>query len=204
MKTRLAVIAMACFACSRAIAGDYILTIDGQKYEVTIGKPATVKLPNGDNIRLTLNKKAIVSFNSENFSFQHPGKLTPSQKDLGDGVSQTIMVSPLGTLVIVQEYTTIDPSRLVDMMLDELTKEEVKYGYHITKSPATRKLSSGAVLQGKMAVSKYRGHEYTRYVLCYKARDAGIMIVTQIEKGAPRDDRVMLETFWKSLQISMK
>lgn len=204
MKARLVIIAVACFLCSQAIAGDYVLTIDGKQSEVDIGEEAIIELPDGRNIRVTLEKKAIASFKLENLSFDHPSRLSPSRTDLGDGMFQTMMASPLGTLVLIQEYTTINPCSLIDMMLNELTKEETEYGYKITKSPSTRRLSNGAQLKGKMAVSKYRGDEYTRHVLCYEARDAGIMIITQLEKAAPQEDLTMVETFWKSLDISMK
>ena len=200
MKAQLAIIVVACLVCSQAIARDYVLTIDGKQYEVDIGKQAIIKLPDGRNIRVTLDKKAFGSFKSENFSFDYPSKLSPSRAELGDGVFQTLMISPHTTMVIIQEYTTMNPCGLIDMTLNEMIKEEGD----ITKSPSTRRLSSGAQLNGKMAVSKYGGDEYTRHVLCCEARDVHIIIVTMIKKAAPQEDLTMLETFWKSLEISMK
>jgi hypothetical protein len=104
MKAQLAIIVVACLVCSQAIAGDYVLTIDGKQYEVDIGKQAIINLPDGRNIRVTLDKKAIVSFKSENFSFEHPSKLSPSRTDLGNGVFQTMMASPLGTPLLASVY----------------------------------------------------------------------------------------------------
>ena len=205
MKTELAFLAVAAgLICGQASAGDYVLTIDGTQYELDLGRQATIKLPDGRTLGVTLDKKVIVSFKSEHFSFEHPSQFAPSQTDLGDGISQTMMASALGTVVIVQEYTTMNPSGLIDVVLNELTKEEVQYGYELSKSPSARKLASGAQLKGKVAVSKYKGEEYTRHVLGYESRDAGLLIITQVEKHAPPEDLAMLETFWKSLQISMK
>ena len=68
----------------------------------------------------------MITFKSENFSFEHPIRLSPSRTDLGGGVFQTMMASPLGTMVMIQEYTAINPSGLIDMMLNELTKEEAQ------------------------------------------------------------------------------
>ena len=205
MKARVtALIVVLGVICGQAGAADYTLTIDGKQYEVDIGKASTITLPDGRKIRVTLDKKATLFFKSENFSFEHPGRLSPARTDLGDGIFQTMMMSPMGTLIIIQEHTTMNPCGLTDMMLNELTKEEVEYGYEITKGPSSKRLSSGIELQGKTAVSKYKGDEYTRYVLCHEARDTGLMIVTQIEKAAPEEDLDMIEMFWKSLRISIK
>ena len=205
MKARVvALIAVLGVICGQAVAGDYTLTIEGKQYEVDIGKQSTITLPDGHTFRVTLDKKATLSFESENLSFKHPGRLSPARSDLGDGIFQTMMMSPMGTLVMIQEYTTMNPCGLIDMMLNELTKEEAEYGYEITRGRSSKKLSSGIELQGKTAVSKYKGDEYTRYVLCHEARDAGLMIVTQIEKAAPEEDLDMIEMFWKSLRVSMK
>lgn len=205
MKAQLTSIAVVtCLICGQANAGDYVLTIDGKPYEVDLGEKATLKLPDGHTLGVTLDKKTVVSFKSEHFSFEHPSRLAPSRSDLGDGIFQTMMASPLGTMVILQEYTTLNPSSLVDVMLNELTKEEADYGYKITRSPATKKLANGAQLNGKVAVSAYKDDEYTRHVLTYESRDEGIMIITQVEKAASQEDLAMMETFWKSLVISMK
>lgn len=201
---RTSIVVVACLTCGQANAGDYVLTIDGKPYEVDLGEKATIKLPDGRTLGVTLDKKVIVSFKSENFSFEHPSRLAPSRTDLGDGIFQTMMTSPLGTMVMLQEYTTLNPAPLVDVMLNELTKEEADYGYKITKSPSTRKLANGAQLKGKVAVSAYKDDEYTRHVLAYEARDAGVLIITQVEKDASQEDLAMVETFWKSLAISMK
>jgi len=203
-KTLLIGIAYVALACGYALAGNYVLTIDGKKYEIEVGKQKTVELSDGKKIQVTLEKKAIVSFIAGNFSFDHPSDVTPSRTDLGDGIHQTIMATPLGTLVLVQEYANMDPAALVDMMLNELTKEEKQYGYKITNSPAKIKLTSGKTLTGKKSIAIYRGEQTTRHVLCYSIRDAGVMIVTQVDKEAPPKDKSMVDSFWKTLKISLK
>ena len=203
-KSFLMSIACIVFACGHAIAGNYVLTIDGKTHEVDLDKQTTIKLSDGKKIQVTLEKKAIVSFGVDDFSFDHPSSVTPSRTDLGDGIHQTMMTTPLGTLVIVQEYANMDPSGLVDMMLNELTKEEKQYGYKITNSPAKIKLSSGKTLTGKKSIATYRGEQTTRHVLCYSLRDAGVMIVTQVAKDASPKDKSMIDTFWKTLKITQK
>jgi hypothetical protein len=187
-----------------AVAGNYILTIDGKKYEVDLDKKTTIMLFDGKKIQVSLEKKAIISFETKNFSFDHPGNITPSRKDVSDGIFQTTMTSPLGTLVLVQEYENIDPASTVDTMLNELTKEEKQYGYKITNSPAEVKLVGGKALKGKKSIAIYKGKETTRYVLCYSIRDGGVMVIIQINKDAPSEDRAMIDLFWRTFKLLLK
>ncbi len=206
MKTtavKIAAIAMGLWGTA-AFAGNYILTIDGKQYELDLGEPTTVTIRGDQKVQVKLEKKDVVVFETSTFAFSHPGSATPARTDLGDGVHQTMMASPTGSLVMIQEYSGLNPSGLVDLMLTELTKEEVQYGYEITKEQVSRTLADGRTVSGKRAISKYGAHEYERWVVCYGAKDAGIMIITQIEKGASRDDVAMLDLFWKTVTISLK
>ena len=204
MKLLLSAIMITFMLCGDAFAANYTLTIDGKGYDIDIGKQQVVKLADGRTLLITLNKKAIISFKSDNFSFDHPSIFSPSRTDLSNGIHQTMMASPLGTLVMVQEYTTMDPSGLVDMMLNELTKEEAQYGYKITKRLAAKTLTDGTKLAGKMAISAYKGTEYIRQVLCYQARDAGLLIVTQFEKANSLEERQIIDVFWSTLKVSLR
>lgn len=187
-----------------AIAGNYVLTIDGKPYEIDLGAPATVALQDGRRVQIALEKKDVAIFKTANFAFGHPSFVTPSRRDLGDGVFQTIMTTPSGSLIMVQEYAGIDPSGIVDFVLNALLKEEVQYGYDIKRSDASRKLADGTTISGRRALSRYKNDQYERNVLCHSARDSGITVITQVEKSAPREDLAMVELFWKTLTISVK
>lgn len=187
----------------QALAGNYILTIDGKEHELDLGKGASIELANGQEVQVFLEKKLIVEFTTDNFSFSHPNNVTPSRTALGNGIHQTMMATPSGTLVMVQEYAGMNPSGLTDLMLNELLKEEKKYGYTITKSPASKTLADGKTVTGKVAVSEYRTDRYERFVLCYDAHDAGILILTQAESAAPAQDLKMIDLFWKSMRVTM-
>lgn len=204
MKLRLAIVCMACLVCTPVIAGNYILNLDGHRYDLDLGKPATIRLPDGHRAHVRLVKKAILPYKWKDFSFEYPGKLSPISKDLGDGTYQTNIITPSGSVILIQEYTRTSPCFLVDRMLTELTKDEVKAGYKITRGLATQKLASGTLLKGRMAVSRSGDSEYTRHVLCYAGHGSGMLIVTQYEKSRPQEDRNMIDTFWRSLRIALK
>ncbi len=204
MNSRLIAAALLWLACGAALAGDYTLSIDGKPYDFELGRLQVIKLADGRSLTVSLNRKDVVTYTGAMFSFDHVSKLSPARKDLKHGVRQTMMISPLGTLILVQEYSSLDPTDLVDTMLNELTKEEAHYGYKITKSDVRRTLPGGTTLSGKAAASSYKDSEIIRQVFTSKSHDAGVLIITQIDKDAPPEDQQMLDLFWKSLSIAAK
>jgi hypothetical protein len=199
-KAIVAILAVASLS-SVALGGNYILTVDGKRYEIDLDASVRVPLEDGRSVTVELARKKVATFKTGAFSFDHPSDFAPARTDLGDGVHQTMMTTPSGTVVMIQEYDGMNPAGLVDFMLTELLKEEVQYGYKITKSEARKKLADGRTVSGKRAVSIYKADEWDRYVLCHGVRDAGIMIITMIEKASPREDQAMLDLFWKTMSV---
>ena len=80
----------------------------------------------------------------------------------------------------------------------------MQYGYKITKIDVNKTLADGTKLTGRKAVSTYKATEYTRQVLVHKARDSGLVILTQTEKATPLEEKQIVDLFWKTLKISLK
>ena len=194
---------LCCFfiVVNHSSAANYTLTIDGQAYDVDAGKNTTLTLADGKTITINLAKKSILSFATDNFSFEHPQAVTPARTDLGDGIHQTMMTTPLGTLVLVQEYEGMSPGLLVGMMVHELTKEEKDYGYTIETSDTEKTLSSGEKMTGKTVVASYQGEITSRDVLTLSKGRGGLMIITMHDNETPAEDMRMIETFWQSLKV---
>ena len=114
---------------SNAIAEDYVITINGNSKEIVIDKETTLVFPNGTSLRLTLHQKEYQRFEADFFSFEHKSIYKSNRTEFGSGIFQTIIMTLLGTGIIVQEYKTINPTSIIDMMLKEVKKEEIDYGY---------------------------------------------------------------------------
>ena len=181
-------------------AEDYIITINGTSKELGLDQETTLVLPEGISLKLILQQKEYLRFKGDLFSFEHKSKYKPNRDDLGDGVFQTMILTPLGTGVLVQEYIQMNPINLVDMMLNELTKEEVDYGYKYNEKAVTKKVGD-IRFNGKQAVTTYPGTEWTRSVLAYGSKDRGILIVTLIERDNYNTERDLIEHLWKSIEL---
>lgn len=62
-----------------ALAGNYILTIDGKQYELDLGEPTTVTIRGDQKVQLKLEKKDVIVFKTSTFSFSHPSSATPAR-----------------------------------------------------------------------------------------------------------------------------
>lgn len=183
---------------------NYRLTINGTDYDLGLDAQKTITLADGEKLAVCLAQKEIITFQSTLCSFSHNSGYTPAKTELGDGIYQTMLMSPLGTGIMIQEYTKLDPSRLVNIMLQELTKEEVQYGYAYEEREATKQLVDGVILHGKEATTSYGDEKWHRAVYAYGAGDHGVLLVTMIEQENVTTEQHILDTFWKSLRLHVK
>lgn len=181
--------------------GQYILSLDGKAVDVTLGESQTVTLTNGQMVTLLLTKKDMLTYESRYFSFQYKSEFSPSKTDLGSGVNQMMMATAQGTVVMAQEYTSLDPSSLVDTMIQAMTKDEVSAGYSKDETPIEKKLADGKILKGKIVTTTYKDNQWIRTILAYGNGDEGVLFVTQIAKSNVSTEQPVLDLFWNSLAL---
>jgi hypothetical protein len=181
---------------------DYTLEINGQVYDIGLDKVKKVVLPGGTELKIKLTLKDYINFESQIFSFSHINAYRPNKTDLGNGVYQTVIMTSLGTGIIIQEYSTMDPSTLIDMMLKELTEEEMEYRYTYEEKEIA-KMVGNKKLKGKEAVTTYKDAKWTKCVYSFGKKDTGILIITFIERENFEAEKKTINDFWKSLEIKL-
>jgi hypothetical protein len=181
---------------------NYTLEISGQKYDIDLDQETLIELADQTRLTLTLQQKEFVEYRSDFFSFSHKNQYKPNKTDLGEGIHQTLVTTPLGTAIIVQEYSNADPAVLVDFMLKELTKEEVGYGYDYQEQEIDRTVGAIA-LKGKQAVTSYKDEKWTREVYACSGKDAGLLIITMIEQDNVANENQFIEDLWRTLQLHL-
>ncbi|MCP4188940.1 MAG: hypothetical protein GY763_15145 [Gammaproteobacteria bacterium] len=203
MKIRILVSLLLLTIAKISLAENYVLTIGNDSYELSLDKEIRIKV--GDNhVTAKLKQKDNLTYTTDNFSFEYPKQYSPSKSDLGNGILQTAMMTPLGTVVLIQEYLSLDPSSMVDLMINEVTKEERQYGYKLESRPSSTTLSDGTLLSGKVVTSKYKGSDIKRYFYTYNIKDSGLFIMTQIDYQIASADEDVIDRFIKSLSVTMQ
>jgi len=180
---------------------NYQLTIDGKTYELNLNEEIQVIDKSGKSVIIGLRAKPYSEYSDQFVSFRHKSGLSVSSQDLGDGIQQLMSATATGALIIIQEYSSIDPSSLVTMMLKEVTKESVEYGYKMTEETVTRKLKSDVTLKGLKATLRYKGEESYWEVLAYGKKDTGVLVMTHIDKAFIKTDNEIHSLFWKTLKL---
>jgi hypothetical protein len=182
---------------------NYEILINGETYDISLGRDYQIKSDSGEILHIRVNKKAVMTYKNGYLSFQHKRDLTISSTDLGNGIRQTITNTAVGTLVLIQEYSTMNPASLVNLMLQELTKEQINYGYKMQKETYSKGLKDGTKLAGKRAILKYNDEEEYWTVLAYGKKDRGFMVITKIDKENLDSEKNIIDLMWETLQIEL-
>ena len=179
----------------------YKLQIGNISVDIDVDETIELKLPDGSTTNVKLSRNEFAAYVAAGFSFIHPSDVSVSESDIGDGITQHLMATARGTIVIVQEYTSVDPSSLTQFMLQEMTKEAVAAGAQVTQQPATRKTPSGKTLSGLKAVEAGRTDTADYEVLTYGNSGAGLLVVTRLDREFAATDRAMLAKFWETFDL---
>ncbi|PSG90824.1 hypothetical protein [Aurantibacter aestuarii] len=175
MKLFTLAVLLSCF--SLTAQNDYILEVDGKTYEVALDAPQKLTI-NGKQVNISVKKKDTLLFNNPYFSFKHLKKHDISNTNLDEGIQQFMMMTAAGSGVIIQTYNDMDPAMLKELMLNEMTKESIGYGYSVKREDYTRTLSNGLEMKVLKAVLEYKGEVETYEVATYSKKDEGFLIVT--------------------------
>jgi hypothetical protein len=178
----------------------YTLTIDGTSYPIGLDSPADIVLPDGSSMTLLLLQDEFTSYGTETFSFLHKSSYKPARIDIGPGIFQTAILTPLGTGVIIQEYSSLNPASLIGLMLNEVTKEERDYGYDYEESEVSQEVGD-KVVSGRQAITTYKDETWIRSVYAYGTRDSGLLILTMVQKAHLPREGALLDDFWRTLEI---
>jgi hypothetical protein len=204
-KSILAVLfAMACCipaARAEALKG-YRLTIDGVAGDIDVGGSAEIILPDGRKVRASLERNEFATYAGERFSFVHPSAMAVTKTKLSDGIVQHLLATAVGTIVVVQDYATLNPVSLDQLMLQEMTKESVQAGGRLTQRKTGRRLADGKELTGISATVKTRTESVDYEILGYGKVDQGVIVITRIDKENAATDQALLDRFWRSLELS--
>lgn len=207
MTLRFAVRTLLCSAglalAGQAFAGGYVLDIGGKQTELDLDQDTAVTLPDGRSVSVRLTRKAEQTFRDRGLSFEHPAGVQPSATDVDKRVRQIMMVSANGNGVLVQRYEGLDPTALVDLMVGEMTDEEVAAGYQRKISPASRTLSDGTELKGKLARTESAGESWDRYILAKGDGKGGYLVISMMEDDREAADVAMVQKFWKTLKLEL-
>lgn len=180
---------------------DYQLTIDGVEQNLTLGKEAIIELKSGIKVPAILKKREFGNFITNYLSFDFPGQYTVASSPVDDTITQHIVVTALGTMMLVQDYEDNLPSGMLEIMYDVMVKEPKALGLDIEKSELTRKIANQDVLTGLQARYKDGDEDVIIDIIATPSGQGGFLIVTMHDKLMLPDESGIIERFWESVTL---
>lgn len=183
--------------------GNYLLVINGDSLYLDLDKPTEYKTTNGKKLDIELLQPMILTYSDDMVSFNHSKQFSVSNTLIEEGIEQCMIINSTGNGFMLQKYSTLNPSMLVPLMINELTKESVSYGYKKTERAVRRTLVSGQEITGTEATLIYKGMEEVYTVYSWGGKDEGLLVVTMLLAEDYADvDRPLIELFLKTLRIN--
>ncbi len=179
---------------------NYIVIINKDSIKMNLNENYKHKQKSGEELNIKIIQPNILTYRDKMISFNHNNAINVSNTKIEEGIEQCMAINANGNGFMIQKYQNINPTGLTQLMLNELTKESVSYGYTMEEKPFKKTLASGENIEGTEAVLRYKDNEEVYTVAIYGAKDEGIIVVTMM-LSIDFADKQMIDLFWDSLRI---
>ena len=181
--------------------GNYVILINGDSIYINLEESRVYKTKEGNDLDLKLIQPKVLTYSDEMISFNYSPDLNVSNTILEEGIEQCLVMKSTGSGFLVQKYSTMNPDGLISLMLNEITKESVSYGYKRTDKKFKKKLLSGETIEGLKVTLKYQNEKQVYTVATYGKKDSGILVLTMILHNEFNDMEI-IDLFLNTLQIN--
>lgn len=184
-------------------SSNFMIVIGNDTIPINLNESKSAKILNNKAVKIKLIQPDVLTYSDEMISFNYNNNLSVSNSDLGDGIEQCALLNANGSGYMVQKYSNFNPSLLTELMLNELTKESVNYGYSIEKEDFTSNLISGQTISGTKATLTYKGESEIYTVSTYGQKDEGILVVTMLLNNEyVESDQKLIDLFLNTLSLN--
>lgn len=184
---------------SSCAQNDYNVKINGQNISIGLDKEYNITI-DGKNINFIVSLKDTLKYDDDLYSFLYSKDYKISKTSIDSGIEQISILTAEGNGMMIQKYTNFNPTQLNLIMLKEITKESISYGFTEERKDYSRKLISGQNININQAVLKYKDEANIYEVASIGKKDEGILIVTiQLDNNKTSQGKKIIELLWNTL-----
>lgn len=178
---------------------DYKLQINDTVFDISVDSDYTIDVK-GREVRLRLIAKDTLIYSNDMYSFKYYKDHRVSHMKIDEGIEQIMLITVEGSGVLIQKFSMFNPTMLNEMMISEVTKESLSYGYEMQREEYKRKLKSGQEIRVDRAILKYKDETNIYEVATIGKKDEGILIMTMVmdEKLSEQGGKI-IDLMWNSL-----
>ena len=188
---------------SNSIAQEnYKLEIDGKTTEIELDKNYEIKIDNKvHNIKVASKDTLVYTDNKISFKYLKNYKIATTELD--EGIKQLMLMNADGSGIIIQIYSNMNPQLLNEIMLNEVTKESVSYGFKLERKDYERKLSSNQKIKINKAFLTYKDEINIYEVATFGTKDEGVLIMTmKMDNEKNSDGQKLIDLTWNSFKYN--
>ncbi|MFD1095576.1 hypothetical protein [Salegentibacter chungangensis] len=179
---------------------DYVLQLNDSTYSISLDKEYSFPV-DGKSISFKIVSKDTLSYEDDFFSFNYPNDFKVSKMKIDEGMEQVMLMTAEGSGILIQKYSTINPTMMNEMLLNEVTKESLNYGFKMTREDYTRKLKSGQELEVSKAILRYKDEVNTYEIASIGRKDEGILVMTMtMDETINEQGTRIIDMMWNSLE----
>lgn len=179
---------------------DYQIEINGESTDIELDKNYEFKIKN-KLLNIKVSMKDTLTYSDDFINFKYPKEYRVVSTKIDDGIKQLMLMTAEGSGFVIQEYTTMDPSMLNELMINEVTKESVNYGFLLKREDYNRTLKSGDELNVSRAVLTYKDEINIYEVVSIGKKDEGILIMTmEMTDIENSEGKNLINLIWNTLE----
>jgi hypothetical protein len=178
---------------------DYIVKINDTELEIALDSSYTIQINNKD-VKFTFKSKAILLYDDPFFNFQYPSDFKVSKTKIDEGIEQIMLMTADGSGILIQKYEDFNPTLLNEMMINEVTKESINYGFKLERKDYERKLKFNQNLKVNKAILTYKDEINIYEIATIGKKDEGILIMTMImDNTTDGQGNKLIDLMWETL-----
>ncbi len=180
----------------------YLLIIGPDTLSITADRQYIFLTSDGRELPIELRKQRIQTYESRVSKFQYPSDVDVSVTDLGEGVQQVNVLTADGTGFFIQEFSNTQPGDIINLMMAELTKENIQRGYQAVEETFEKILRDGKLLLGRKRTLTYGGNVETYTVASFGAQNRGILLVmVNNNSGNVKETQDLIQLLLETLEV---
>lgn len=178
---------------------DYIIKINDTELEIALDSTYTIEI-NKKDVDITFKSKAILLYDDPFYNFQYPSDFKVSKTKIEEGIEQIMLMTAEGSGILIQKYEGFNPTLLNEMMINEVTKESINYGFKLEREDYERTLNSNQTLKIDKAVLTYKDERNIYEIASIGKKDEGILIMTMImDTSTNEQGKKLIDLMWETL-----
>lgn len=153
-------------------------------------------------LNIKVSQKDTLTYSDDYLSFNYPKDYKISKTKIDEGIEQLVLMTGEGSGFIIQEYGTMNPTMLNELMLNEVTKESVNYGFELKREDYIKSLNNGLELKINRAYLTYKDEVNIYEITSIGLKDEGVLLMSmEMNDEDNSDGKQLIDMVWNSLSL---